>query len=204
MSFNVSSWSIRNPTATLLLFILLTFLGLRGFQSMKVQEFPDIDLPTVTVHAALPGASPSQLENDVARKIENALANIQGVKHIQTSLTDGSADITIEFRIEKSVQDAVDDVRDAGSRVRAELPADLRDPVIKKVEIAGAPILTYTVASSRMDQEALSWFVDNQVSKQLLAVPGVGAVARVGGVAREVRVDLDPVRLLAFNGTAAD
>lgn len=204
MSFNVSSWSIRNPTATLLLFILLTLLGLRGFQAMKVQEFPDIDLPTVTLSAALPGASPSQLENDVARKIENALANIQGVKHIQTSLTDGSADITIEFRIEKSVQDAVDDVRDAVSRVRADLPTDLRDPVIKKVEIAGAPILTYTVASSRMDEEALSWFVDNQVSKQLLAVPGVGAVARVGGVAREVRVDLDPVRLLAFNVTAAD
>ena len=204
MSFNVSSWSIRNPTATLLLFILLTFLGLRGFQSMKVQEFPDIDLPTVTVNAALPGASPSQLENDVARKIENALANIQGVKHIHTSLTDGSADITIEFRIEKSVQDAVDDVRDAVSRVRADLPAELRDPVIEKVEIAGAPILTYTVASSGMDEEALSWFVDKQVSKQLLAVPGVGAVARVGGVAREVRVDLDPVRLLAFNVTAAD
>lgn len=203
MSLNVSSWSIRNPTASLLLFVLLTFLGLIGFQAMKVQNFPDIELPIVTVTAALPGASPSQLENDVARKVESALATIQGVKHIQSTLTDGSADIAVEFHIEKPVQEAVDEVRDAVSRIRGDLPAELRDPVIKKVELAGA-IVTYTVASSGMDDEALSWFVDNQISKRLLAVPGVGAVSRVGGVTREVRVDLDPVRLLAFNTTAAD
>lgn len=204
MSLNVSSWSIRNPTASVLLFVLLTFLGLMGFQAMKVQNFPDIELPIVTVTAQLPGASPSQLENDVARKIESALATIQGVKHIQSTITDGSADISVEFHIEKPVQEAVDEVRDAVSRIRADLPAELRDPVIKKVELAGAPILTYTVAASRMDDEALSWFVDNQISKRLLAVPGVGAMSRVGGVTREVRVDLDPVRLLAFNATAAD
>jgi multidrug efflux pump subunit AcrB len=204
MQLNVSSWAIRNPTATVLLFILLTFLGLLGFRAMKVQNFPDIELPSVTVTAVLPGASPSQLENDVARKIENALATIQGVKHIESSLTDGSAEVTIEFRIEKPVQEAVDDVRDAVSRIRADLPAELRDPIVKKVEVAGAPILSYTIGSAQMDEEALSWFVDNQVSKRLLAVPGVGAVSRVGGVNREVRVDVDPVRLLAFNATAAD
>ena len=204
MNLNVSSWAIRNPIATVLLFILLTFLGLMAFQAMKVQNFPDIELPTVTVTAQLPGASPSQLENDVVRRLENALATVQGIRHIQSSLTDGSANITVEFRIEKPVQEAVDDVRDAVSRIRADLPADMRDPVIKRVELAGAPILTYTVASPRMDDEALSWFVDNQVSRKLLAVAGVGAVARVGGVTREVRVALDPVRLLAFNTTAAD
>src|SRR5687768_10790872 len=192
MSLNVSSWSIRNPTASVLLFVLLTFLGLLGFRAMKVQNFPDIEMPMVTVTAALPGASPSQLENEVVRKIENALASIQGVKHIQSSLTDGSASITIDFQIEKPVQEAVDDVRDAVSRIRGDLPSDLRDPIIKKIELADSPILTYTVASSRMDDEALSWFVDNQVSRSLLAVPGVGAVSRVGGVTREVRVDLDP------------
>src|SRR3990170_4096363 len=156
MALNVSSWAIRNPTATVLLFVLLTFVGLMGFQAMKVQNFPDIELPTVTVTAVLPGASPSQLENDVARKIENALATVQGVRHIQSTLTDGSADISIEFRIDKPVQEAMDDVRDAVSRVRGDLPADTRDPVIRRIEVASAPILTYTVASSRMDDEALS------------------------------------------------
>ncbi|WP_147464160.1 efflux RND transporter periplasmic adaptor subunit, partial [Pseudomonas syringae group genomosp. 3] len=199
MSFNVSSWSIRNPTPSVLLFILLTVLGLIGFGAMKVQNFPDIDLPTVTIAASLPGASPAQLENDVARKIENSLATIQGVKHIKSTLTDGEAAITVEFNLEKSTQDAVDDVRDAVSRVRADLPSDLRDPVIRKVELADAPIMTYTVASTRMDNEALSWFVDNEVSRIMLSVPGVGQITRVGGATREVRVDLKSGRLLAMN-----
>ncbi|WP_430422179.1 efflux RND transporter permease subunit [Methylibium petroleiphilum] len=204
MSFNVSSWSIRNPTPGILLFVLLTFAGLMGFAAMRVQNFPDMDLSTVTVTAVLPGASPSQLETEVARKIENSLATVQGVKHIDTTLTDGTAIIAVDFRLEKPSQEAVDDVRDAVARVRGDLPADLRDPVIQKTTTAGGPILTYTLASATLDEEALSWFVDNQVAKALLAVPGVGAVRRVGGVTREIRVELDPARLLSLNASAAD
>ena len=202
MTLNVSSWSIRNPTPAILLFILLTVGGLAAFRAMKVQNFPDIEPPTVTVMAMLPGASPSQLETDVARKIESSLSTVQGVKHIQSTLTDGVANITVEFRLEKPTQEAVDDVRDAVARIRADLPADLRDPVVEKVQFAGGPILTYTVASALIDDEALSWFVDNEVSRTLLAIPGVGAVTRVGGVTREVRIALDPARLLALNTTA--
>lgn len=201
---NVSSWSIRNPTPAILLFIMLTLAGLLGFKAMKIQNFPDIDLPMVTITASLPGASPAQMETEVARKIENSLATVQGLKHIYTTLQDGTAILTAEFRLEKPTQEAVDEVRDAVSRVRSDLPADLRDPVIQKVNLAGTPILTYTVASTRMDDEALSWFIDNQVSKTMLAVNGVGAVTRVGGVSREVRVELDPARMLALNITAAD
>ncbi len=201
---NVSSWSIRNPIPAVLLFIMLTIVGLMSFRSMKIQNFPDIDLPTVTVTASLPGASPTQLETEVARKIENSLATVQGVKHIYTKLQDGSALLTVEFRLEVATQDAVDEVRDAVSRVRSDLPADLRDPIIAKVNLSGSPILTYTVGSTRMDEEALSWFVDNTVTKALLSVRGVGAVARVGGVAREVRIELDPARLLALGTTAAE
>ena len=203
-TMNVSAWCIRNPIPAVLLFVMLTLVGLLGFQRMKVQNFPDIDLPTVTVTASLPGAAPAQLETEVARKIENSLATVQGLKHIYTKVQDGTATITAEFRLEKSTQDAVDDVRDAVSRVRSDLPADLRDPVISKVDLAGAPILTYTVASQRMDDEALSWFVDNNVAKAMLSVRGVGAVSRVGGVTREVQVAIDPERLLALNATAAD
>ena len=183
---NVSSWSIRNPIPSVLLFILLTVVGLMSFGAMKIQNFPDIDLPTVTVVAALPGASPAQLETEVARKIENSVASVQGVKHIYTKLQDGTATITVEFRLEKPTQEALDDVRDAVARVRSDLPPELRDPIISKVELSGSPILTFTVASDRMDDEALSWFVDNDVTKAMLAVPGVGKVARVGGVTREL------------------
>jgi multidrug efflux pump subunit AcrB len=204
MNLNISSWSIANPVAVSLLFILLTFSGVGGFMAMKVQNFPDIEFPIITITAALPGASPPQLETDVARKIEDALANTQGIKHISSRLTDGAATITAEFRIEKPVQEAMDDVRDAVSSIRANLPADLLDPVITKMELASTPIMTYTVSSSRLDDEALSWLVDNHLTRQLMSVPGVGAVSRVGGVNREIRVELDPERLLALNTTAAD
>ena len=201
---NVSAWCIKNPIPSVLFFIMLTLAGLLGFRAMKIQNFPDIDLPTVTVTASLPGASPAQLETEVARKIENSMATLQGVKHIYTKVQDGVATVTVEFRLEKPTQEAVDDVRDAVSRVRSDLPGDLRDPVISKMNLAGVPILTYTVASKRMDDEALSWFVDQTVAKTLLSVRGVGSVQRVGGVTREVRVELDPARLLALNVTAAD
>ena len=201
---NVSTWSIRNPIPAVLLFLMLTVLGLMAFKGMKIQQFPDIDLPTVTVTASLPGAAPAQMETEVARKIENSVATLQGIKHIYTKVQDGTAIVTVEFRLEKPTQEAVDDVRDAVSRIRADLPGDLKDPVISKANLAGAPILTYTVASSRLDDEALSWLVDNTISKAILSVRGVGAVSRVGGVTREIRVELDPARLLALRVTAAD
>ncbi len=201
---NVSTWSIRNPTPAVLLFLMLTLLGVAAFKGMKIQQFPDIDLPMVTVTATLPGAAPAQMETEVARKIENSVATLQGIKHIYTKVQDSTAIVTVEFRLEKPTQEAVDDVRDAISRIRADLPGDLKDPVISKVNLAGAPILTYTVASSSMDDEALSWLVDNDVTKAILGVRGVGAVSRVGGVTREIRIELDPTRLLALRATASD
>jgi multidrug efflux pump subunit AcrB len=204
MNINVSAWSIRTPVPSILLFIMLTILGVMGFRAMKVQQFPDIDLPTITVTASLPGAAPAQMETEVARRIENSMATVQGLKNLYTKVQDGTASVTAEFRLEKQTQEALDDVRDAVARVRSELPADLRDPVISKLDFAAMPILTYTVASSRMDDESLSWFVDNDVTKRLLAVRGVRSVDRVGGVTRQVRVELDPSRLQALGVTAAE
>jgi multidrug efflux pump subunit AcrB len=201
---NVSAWCIKNPIPSVMLFVMLTLIGFMGFKGMKIQQFPDIDLPTITVTASLPGAAPAQMETEVARKLENSVASLQGVKNIYTTVQDGVAIVTVEFRLEKSTQEALDDVRAAVARVRSDLPADLRDPIVGKVELAGAPILTYTVGSTRMDDEALSWFVDNEVTRSMLAVRGVGSVARVGGVSREVRVEIDPARLLGLNATVAD
>ena len=187
-----------------MLFFLLTVMGLYSFSSMKIQQFPDIELPTVLVTASLPGASPSQLENDVARKIENSLATLQQLKHIYTKIQDGIVSITVEFNLEKDTQEAVDDVRSAVSRVRADLPTDLRDPVVNKLELSGAPVLAYTIASTAFDEEGLSWYVDDTITKTLLNVKGVGAVSRVGGVTREVVVELDPLKMQALGVSALD
>ncbi len=201
---NVSAWSIRHPVPAILLFALLTLIGLMAFRALGVQNFPDIELPTVIVSAGLEGADPTQLEAEVARKIEDKVATLGGVEHIRTTLTDGSASIQIEFDIDKDTEEALNDVRNAVDSVRADLPQDMTDPVVSKVTTSGAAILTYTVASERMDEQALSWFVDNEVAKALLAVEGVGKVARLGGVDREIHVDLDSARMQALGVTAGD
>jgi multidrug efflux pump subunit AcrB len=201
---NVSSWSIKNPIPAVMLFVMLTFAGVLSFKSMKVQNFPDLELPTVTVSASLPGAAPAQLETEVARKIENAIAPLQGLKNIYTKVQDGGVTITAEFRLEKPTQEAVDDVRSAVQGVRSDLPSDVRDPAVSKINLSGSPILALTIRSANMDDEALSWFVDNTVARRLLGVKGVGSVVRVGGVSRQVDVALDPMKLQALGATAAD
>ena len=201
---NVSAWCIKNPIPAIMLFVMLCFAGTLSYQNMKVQNFPDLDLPTVSVVASLPGASPSQLETEVARKIENSIATLQGLKHIYSKVQDGVVTITAEFRLEKPVQEALDDVRSAVSQVRADLPSDVRDPEISKLNVAGTPILSYTISAGNMDEEALSWFVDNELTKKLLGVKGLGRVTRVGGVNRQITVNLDPAKLQALNATVAD
>ena len=119
-------------------------------------------------------------------------------------MQDGGVILTAEFRLEKPTQEAVDDVRSAVQSVRADLPADLRDPIVGKINLSGSPILAYTVRSKAMDEEELSWFVDNTLARRLLGVKGVGSVVRVGGVNRQVEVALDPLKLQSLGASAAD
>ena len=195
MSLNVSAYSIKNPLVAILLFVLLTLGGIYGFMKMKVQQFPDIDLPAVVVTVTLPGAAPSQLENDIAKKIENKLTSIEGVSHIRTTLQTGAATIATEFTLEKDIQEAVDDVRSAVGEVRGDLPAAANDPIITKVSTAGFPVVTYSVAANNMSVEDLSWFVDDTITKRLSDIPGVSTVGRIGGLQREITVAADPITL---------
>ncbi|SFZ73743.1 efflux RND transporter permease subunit [Chitinimonas taiwanensis] len=192
---NISAWAIRKPVPAILLFVVLTLMGLIGLKQLGIQNFPDMDFPTVTVSASLEGAAPAQLETEVARKIEDQLASLGGVEHITTTITDGAVNISVQFELEKDSEEALNQVRNAVDSVRGQLPAEMEAPTVSKVTTSGNPILTYTVQSSRMDEEALSWFVDNEVSKALLSTKGVGKLARLGGVDREVLVALDPAKL---------
>ncbi len=199
---NVSAWCIRNPIAAIMFFVMLCFAGVLGYQNMKVQNFPDLEVPNIIVSASLPGGSPAQLETEVARKMEGAIASLQGLKNIYTKVQDGEVTITAEFRLEKPSQEALDETRSAVQQVRADMPADLRDPVVSKINISGAPVLAYTIKSSALDDEALSWFVDDTLTRSLLAVRGVGSVTRVGGVTREVRVALNSSKMQALGVSA--
>jgi multidrug efflux pump subunit AcrB len=201
---NFSAYSIRNPIPAVLLFVLLTLAGLLAFKASPVQDFPDIELPFVSVDATLAGAAPAQLETEVAKKIENAVAPLQGVKNIYSKVLDGAVNVTVEFVLEKNSSEAVTEVRDAVSRIRAELPPEMVEPAVTKASTAGRPVLTYAISSASLDQEALSWFVDNNVNKKLLSLNGVGSIKRMGGRTREIRIELDEAKMAALNVSAAD
>ena len=206
---NFSSLSIKNPIPAIMLFALLTLAGLLAYKANPVQDFPDIELPIVTVSAVLPGAAPAQLETEVARKIEDSVAPLQGVKNIYTKVLDGVVTVTVEFILEKQIAEAVNDVRDAVARVKADMPAELRDPTVTKASTAGRVVLTFIATAkpgvdNPLDAPDLSWYVDNTVAKRLLTVPGVGAVNRVGGVYREIQVELDEARMAALKVSALD
>lgn len=201
---NFATWSIRNPIPAILLFCMMTVFGLYGFHKLSIQNLPDVDLPSVNVALSLPGAAPEQLETEVARKVEDSLATLAGLKHIKTTITEGRVIIVVEFVLEKSLSDALIETKNAVDAVRSNLPADLEPPTVAARTVQGTPLVTYAIASPDMNEEALSWFVDNTLSKAILSIRGVGKFERIGGVDREIQVEVQPDRLAALNVTAAD
>lgn len=201
---NFSALAIKKPIPVILLFIILTVAGFMSFGRLPVQSLPDFDLPTITVSVSLPGATPATMETEVTRKLEDSIASLGSIEHIQSTVSDGSSITTVTFSLDKKTQEAVDDVRDAISRVRSQLPSDVKDPTVSKVTTSGGAILTYAIEASTRDEADLSWFVDNTINKSLLAIPGVSKVVRQGGISRQASVELDPVKLTAFGVTAAD
>ncbi|MFV8671264.1 efflux RND transporter permease subunit [Ralstonia pseudosolanacearum] len=199
---NISSWSIRNPVPAVLCFILLTVFGLIGFHKLQVQDFPDMDLPTISISASLEGAAPSQLENEVARKIEDKLTSLSQLDHITTKITDGAVSISVSFKLEKDPQTALSEVRNAVDGARASLPSEMAAPTVSKSDAANSALLTYTASSTTLDEQDLSWFVDNDLAKALLSVKGVSKVERIGGIDREVHVDLNPALMAGLGLTA--
>ncbi len=202
--FNVSAWAIRNPVPPILMFIVLLALGWFSFERLPITRFPNIDVPVVQVLITQPGAAPTELESQVTKKVEDAVAGITGLKHINSTVVEGSSTTIIEFELGLPIDRAVNDVKDAISRIRAELPRSIDEPITQRIDIAGLPILVYTVQAPAMKPSELSWFVDDTISRALQGVKGVGKIERLGGAEREVRVALDPDRLLALGITAGD
>ncbi|MGR9250478.1 efflux RND transporter permease subunit [Rhizobium leguminosarum] len=199
---NFSAFSIRNPVPAILLFAMLAVGGLLAFKHLPVQNFPDMDLPTIKITATLDGAAPSQLETEVARTIEDNLASLSYLDHVTTTITDGTVSISVSFKLEKDSETALNEVRNAVDSAQADLPAQMQTPSVTKVTVQSSALVTYAIRSTALNETELSWFIDNDLTKALLSVPGVGQVNRIGGVDREVHVDLDPTTMAAFGVTA--
>lgn len=188
---NFSAWAIRNPVPPILAFILLTLTGLMAFQRLDVQNFPDMDLPTIKISASLEGAAAAQLETEVARKIEDGLTGLDKLDSVTTTITDGSVTISVAFDVSKDGQVALDEVKNAVDGVQGDLPTDMNAPTVSKSNLGDSPLITFVVSSDTLDEAELSWFIDNDLERALMAVKGMGEVGRLGGVDREIRVKLN-------------
>jgi multidrug efflux pump subunit AcrB len=204
MRLNVSAWSIRRPIPSIVAFAVLTLLGIVSFRSMSITRFPNIDIPIVQVLITQSGAAPSELESQVTKKVEDAVASINGVWHIASTDTDGSSSTIVQFTVGSvDIDRALNDVKDQIAKIRSDLPRGIDEPIISRIDIEGLPIVTYAASAPGLSVEQLSWFIDDTVARELQSVKGVGSVQRNGGVDREIRVALDPEKLLALGVTAA-
>ena len=201
---NFSAWAIRNPIAPILAFALLTIVGIQSFLTLPITRFPNIDVPLVAITVVQSGAAPSEMEAQVTKEIEDAVAGITGVDDIASTVSDGISTTTVVFRMEVPTDQAVQDVKDAIDRARGDLPASVEEPIVTRIDVEGQAIMTFAVHAPDMTLEEASWFVDDTIKRALQGQRGVGKVDRYGGADREIRVELDPARLDSYGITAAD
>ncbi len=199
---NFSAWAIRNPVAPLLGFFLLMVVGWQSFNNLPITRFPNIDVPLVAISVAQSGAAPAEMETQITKEIEDAVAGIAGAKKVNSTVTDGVSTTVVEFRMDVPTDKAVQDVKDAVDQIRGDLPGDVESPIVTRIDVEGQSILTFAVSAPNMTMEEISWFVDDTVTRALQGRPGIGRVTRIGGADREIRVELDPVKLDS-NGVTA-
>ena len=202
MALKISGASIRHPIPALVLFAVLLVLGVVAFRAIPITRAPNVDVPIVSVTVTESGAAPAELETQVTRKIEDAIASVSGVKHITSSVTDGASTTLVELRLEVSTDRALNDVKDAVAKIREDLPRTIDEPIIERIDVVGQAIQTFAASAPGMTAEQLSWFIDDTVIRELQGVPGVGRVDRIGGVTREIEVNLQPDRMAALGVTA--
>ncbi len=202
MSFHLSEWSIKRPIPTIVMFLVLAIVGISSFLSLGIDATPNIDIPAVIVNVTQPGAGPEELETQVTKKVEDALAGLENIDEIVSTVTEGRSTTTINFILGTDSNQATNDVRNAVSQIRSQLPQDINEPIVNRLNFAGGAIITYAVSSDKKSTEELSDLVDRTIARAILNVPGVATVERFGGVDREIRVDLDISRLQAYNITA--
>src|SRR5271154_900449 len=201
---NISAWAIRHPVTPIVLFVVLFFLGIVAFIRLPINLDPDVSFPVVDINISQPGAAPSEMETQIAQKVEGSISSIGNVRNITTFIVEGQVSSFLQFEIGTPIDRAVTDVRDAVAKVRNDLPQGILEPLVTRVNVDGGAFAYYGVTTTNLTPEQLSWFIDNTVTKRLLGVPGVAQVSRSGGVDREIRVELDPGRLQALGLTAVE
>ncbi|MEZ5936745.1 MAG: efflux RND transporter permease subunit [Hyphomonadaceae bacterium] len=203
MNLRVSSWAIRNPIPVFVVFALMTIAGIFAYASLPIKQFPNIAFPAVNVTVIQDGAAPTEMENQVTRLVENAIASLPDIEQLASDVTLGVSTTVVQFRIGADLQKAKDDVRSRVDQIINDLPQDIQPPRIEALDFTGGTLMSFAVSNPDLSPTELAWFIDDTIARRLQAVKGVGQVGRVGGVDREINVVLDPVRMASLGVTAA-
>jgi multidrug efflux pump subunit AcrB len=204
MNFNrISAWCIKNPVPPIVLFVALTLAGIVSFMTLSVNLQPDIEFPVAVVSISQPGASPVEIEKQITQIVEPAVKAINGVDEVNSTAREGSTYTVVQFALGTDIDRGVNDIRDALTKVRSQLPEGILEPQVERETTTGQPISYVSVEATDMTLERLSFFVDDVVVKRLQGIPGLAGVQRGGGVSREIRVILDPTKMSSMGVTAA-
>ncbi len=199
----LSNLSLKRPVLATVAILALLVLGVNSFFNLNINDWPELEFPFVAVTIVQPGATPEQLESKVARKVEEAMGQISGVKHIYSEVHEGAAVTIAEFTLETKAQTAAQDVRDKLGAIRGNLPADIQEPVIARFDPSSAPIVSLAVTGEASTRE-LSTLADNVIKTQLETISGVGAVDVIGSEEREIHINLDLDRMNAYGLTTTE
>ncbi len=202
----ISDFAIKRPIVTVTCMVALVVFGLIALANLETDEFPDVQQPVIGVTVVYPGASPEVVEREVVEPIEDAIFSISGVDGSKTTsaATDGLAQFTVFFDFEKDIQEASQDIRDAISSKRADLPQEMEEPILTRFDPADFPIVSLTLTSDTLPATTLSRIADPMVVRELRSVPGVAQVTVVGAIERELTVELKPAALQAAGLSVAE
>src|SRR5439155_12421765 len=193
----ISDFAIKRPLLTVVAMVALVIFGLFALLKLKTDEFPDVAPPWLTVGVIYPGASPEVVEKEVLDPVEEQVGSIAGVKRIMSKAYDGYAMLMIEFLYSKDLNEASQDVRDAISGIRADLPTEIKEPIIRKFNDTDRPIVSLAVSSTVLSSAELTRLVDPGITRELRAIAGVADVQTFGKVERELTVEIVPSKLQA-------
>jgi HAE1 family hydrophobic/amphiphilic exporter-1 len=202
----ISDFAIQRPIVTVTAMLALVAFGIAALINLQTDEFPDIQQPIVGVVILYPGASPETVEREIIDPIEESFSSISGLdwEKTQASATDGLAQFIVFFDYEKDIQEASQDIRDAISTQRADLPLEMEEPVLTRFDPSQAPVLSLALTSATISSATLTRLADPMIVRSLQGVPGVAQVNVVGGIEREMTVELRPPDLQATGVSVAD
>lgn len=195
--------SLKRPVFATVIVIALLALGALSYIGLPINENPEVDVPMITVTISLPGTAAEQLESKVTKKVEEAVGQISGVKHISSTITESFSQTMIQFSFDTQVNVAAQEIKDKISSIRGTLPQDINEPIVQKFDLAAVPIISFVVTSPLSNKD-LSQVVEDEITKKLNTVKGVGSVTTYGAQVREIHIKLDKEKMAALNVTTAE